>query len=210
MAQTLLRDYRALWEAWNAGGGPRYPSEKVVQFTYRNFPAAIRSTVRTLDLGCGSGANTWFLAREGFPVVGSDLTSHGLANTRNRLLAEGLSAELVQADATHLPFRNASFEYVICVRVLELIPNTELQDRLIGECARVLRSSGRGLALFASPKDYGSQYPEKGFGPFFPPDEQQVERLFRSRFSKVDIDVYQTTYESGRLMEHNYLVTFVK
>jgi hypothetical protein len=48
------------------------------------------------------------------------------------------------------------------------------------------------------------------FGPFFPPEEEQVEQLFRPHFSQVDIDIYLTSYENGRLMEHNHLVTFVK
>lgn len=202
--------HSAIWNAWNAKGGPKYPSEKVVQYTFRKFPVATRAKTRTLDLGCGSGVNSWFLTREGFPVVASDLSINGTQNTRARLAADNLPAVVVCADGPRLPFTDASFDYVICVRVLELIPDRARQDQLVGECSRLLRAGGCGLFMFASPLDYGHQHPDKSFGPFFPPDEAQARQMFSSRFSQVDFDIYQTTYENQRYAEHNFLVTFVK
>jgi len=39
----------------------RYPPEELVRFVARTFPAPAGR--RAIDLGCGGGANTWFLAR---------------------------------------------------------------------------------------------------------------------------------------------------
>ena len=47
-------------------------------------------------------------------------------------------------------------------------------------------------------------------GPVFPPEEEWVEQTFCPRFSRVNVDIYQTTYENCRFTEHNFLVTFVK
>ena len=201
---------RALWESWNAMGGPKYPNEKVVQYTFRHFPSAVRATTRALDVGCGSGVNTWFLAREGFPVVASDLALSGLLNARSRLGVDNFSAPLICADAGKQPFRDGSFDYIVAVRVLELLPSPELQDALVGEIARLLVPGGRGLALFASPEDYGVKHPELAPAPFFAPSEQRVHEIFCDRFASVDIDIYMTTYQGGKLTEHNFLVTFVK
>jgi ubiquinone/menaquinone biosynthesis C-methylase UbiE len=202
--------YRRTWESWNALGGPSYPNEKVVQYTFRNYPPQARAATRALDLGCGSGINTWFLAREGFRVGATDIALTGLRNTQRRLQADGLAAALARADAVHQPFADASFDYLLCVRVLELLPTAGLQDALVGECARVLRPGGRGLALFASPLDYGFVHPQMGVAPFFPPDRQRVEAMFGPRFQRVDVDLYRTTYEGGRYAEDNFLVTFVR
>jgi hypothetical protein len=44
------------WDDWNATGGPKYPKQKTVQFSFRRFPARDqRMGKRALDLGCGSG-----------------------------------------------------------------------------------------------------------------------------------------------------------
>lgn len=44
-----------------------YPSEHVIRFVARNFYGVQnRDCVRILDFGCGAGAHTWYLVREGF------------------------------------------------------------------------------------------------------------------------------------------------
>ena len=50
----------------------RYPSEEVIRFVARNYYNQDRDKVKILDFGCGAGANTWFLAREGFDTYAFD------------------------------------------------------------------------------------------------------------------------------------------
>ena len=51
----------------------KYPAIDVVRFVARHFyRAADRQRVRILEIGCGTGANLWYLAREGFDAVGLD------------------------------------------------------------------------------------------------------------------------------------------
>ena len=51
----------------------KYPKEELVRFIARRYYGAPdRSAVRILDLGCGYGAATWYLAREGFAVSAID------------------------------------------------------------------------------------------------------------------------------------------
>jgi len=200
-----------LWQAWHRAGGPKYPHEKVVQYTFRHFPPDARAAAHALDLGCGSGVHCWFLAREGFRVAGTDIAPAGLENTARRLAADGLSAELIEAPADRQPFADASFDFVICFGVLEVLPSRAAQDGLVGEMSRVLRPGGRALALFASPDDYRCLDPEKARGiPFLAPAPDEVARMFGGRFARVDIDRYITTYEGGRWQQNDFLVTCVR
>jgi len=82
------------WEDWNASGGPRYPHEKVVQFFFRSFPVETRRSLLALDLGCGSGVHTVFLARDGVRVLAVDVSETGVANTQQRLRESGLEADV--------------------------------------------------------------------------------------------------------------------
>lgn len=64
---------------------------------------ALAKTV--LDLGCGGGKDALRLAREGFHVVGLDLSSAAIGQAEARAKEEGLSAEFLAADMSEgLPF----------------------------------------------------------------------------------------------------------
>jgi ubiquinone/menaquinone biosynthesis C-methylase UbiE len=121
----------------------------------------LRQATRVLDLGCGSGVNTWFLAREGFEVVAMDFSMRHLLNTRERLRRDGLAAVLVQSDAARQPFPNANFDYLVCSRMLELLPDLADQERLVGECSRLLRPGVRLSYGCARKQHRPSNWPTK-------------------------------------------------
>ena len=58
--------------------------------------------------------------------------------TRQRVPA----ARVVQADATRMPFADATFSAVVCLTMLHHLPIPELQDRLFAEVHRVLVPGG--------------------------------------------------------------------
>lgn len=68
---------------------------------------------RALDLGCGRGRHTVWLANQGWDVTGMDFSSVGLEHTAAALAAEGLSANLVQQDLTDWQPEAGSFELVV-------------------------------------------------------------------------------------------------
>ncbi len=124
----------------------RYPSEELIRFIARNFfSAADRSQVRILELGCGPGANLWFLAREGFDAYGVDGSAVALSQAGDLLKAEGLHAHLHEGDVAELPFEDAIFDGVIDI---ECIYANTLADtrRILSEAKRVLKPGG---ALFS-------------------------------------------------------------
>ena len=79
---------------------------------------------RALDLACGLGQNTVFLASLGYDVVGIDGSLVALRSCRERLAARGLSASLIAADLDSFPLRGDTFDLVVVVRYLNraLIP----------------------------------------------------------------------------------------
>jgi SAM-dependent methyltransferase len=56
-----------------------------------------------IDLGCGTGADTVFLAGRGFDVVGVDISPVALAKARERAERAGCSPRFVEGDLLDLP-----------------------------------------------------------------------------------------------------------
>lgn len=57
---------------------------------------------RAIDLGCGTGRNTLYLAQHGFQVTGVDFASSAIAKARKKAEAARLEAEFVVDDLTNL------------------------------------------------------------------------------------------------------------
>ncbi len=101
--------------------------------------AISRQTTRVLDLGCGSGAMTRELEREGRTVVGVDLSSAEIARA-----ARTGQGPWVVGDGRDLPFADASFDAVVSTLGLAVIEPTAV---LLDEICRVLRPGGIFVGL---------------------------------------------------------------
>jgi SAM-dependent methyltransferase len=89
---------------------------------------------RLLEVGIGTGRIALPLARRGIRVVGVDLSRPMLG----RLLEKraGLAVDPVRANASRLPFADASFDAALGVHVFHLIPRWR---EVLAELTRVLR-----------------------------------------------------------------------
>jgi SAM-dependent methyltransferase len=58
---------------------------------------------RALDIGCGTGTDSVYLATRGWEVTGVDMVPRALAAARRRAVAAGVSPRYVEGDATRLP-----------------------------------------------------------------------------------------------------------
>jgi ubiquinone/menaquinone biosynthesis C-methylase UbiE len=95
--------------------------------------AALGPGARVLDVGCGSGKIMAPLLRAGYDVVGMDVAREGLLMVR-----EG---ERVEGDARHLPFKDSSFDAVVCYDVLQHLLQHE-RAMAVAEMKRVLVPGG--------------------------------------------------------------------
>ena len=66
-----------------------------------------------LDVGCGTGENTLYLASLGLPVLGVDVAETALAIARGKARERGLDAEFATADAFHLDRLDRRFQTVL-------------------------------------------------------------------------------------------------
>jgi len=100
----------------------------------------------TLDAGCGDGRHSWAVCnKNNSSLVAFDLDAVSLK--KNKYMLDSLKAQkenkgdhhLLIANITKLPFKDGSFDKIICSEVLEHIPEHEVAAR---ELVRVLRKDG--------------------------------------------------------------------
>lgn len=209
-----MNSFDATWEQIhkNQEWG-KYPSEEVIRFVARNFYSRKRNEVRILDAGCGGGAVTWFLAREGFNVSAFDGSASAIMKAEKRLQSEDLKATLVVGDAIKLAYDDLFFDGIIdsamiCANTVENI------RKILKECYRVLKVDGKMFSTGLFKRDMtgygrGKKVEEntfqnieegnlagRGTVHFF--DEEEVQKLWtEAGFSNIKIDSLNRTDGGG-------------
>ena len=130
----------------------RYPAEPTNndQFSYlvrRRYVLEMLERAgkvgRLLDVGCGPAVLTSEVVRRGWRVSAVDLSTGMLATARRSTqdLPNG-AVRFAAAQATHLPFRDHTFDVVLCIGVVSYIQDVSL---LLRGIRRVLRPGGQAI-----------------------------------------------------------------
>ncbi len=122
----------------------------LVQGTARKLKA--EGAKKILDLGCGTGRHTVFLASNGFDVYGIDISESALGITRKNLEKMGLKAKLSKGDVSSLGFDDEYFDAVISTYVIHHA-KLEVIRKVISEVARVLKAGGVFSFIVLSDED---------------------------------------------------------
>lgn len=120
----------------------QYPSEDVIRFIARNYYQKNRADIKILDLGCGQGANTWYLAREGFDVYALDGSSSAVESAKKYLKSNNLNAKIVVSDASNTMYKDDFFDCVIDSAVIYANTSNGIKA-ILKEVNRVLKPQGK-------------------------------------------------------------------
>jgi len=124
----------------------KYPAEEVVKI----IPLLqSRQARRILDLGFGAGRHIVYLAKLGFEMFGTDISTRGEEITRRWLHQDNLSAELVMSDMTVIPYPDDFFNACICRGVITHNTVSGVST-CIGEMYRTLAPRGIVMCTFIS------------------------------------------------------------
>jgi SAM-dependent methyltransferase len=202
----------------------KYPKEELIRFVARNYYAAAeRGSVRFLDLGCGFGSSTWFLAREGFSVDAIDGSALIIERLRERLTLENLDARLVAGDILSLPYPSGCFDCVIDIACL--MCNDFAGTRLILDGVHDrLKPGGRLFSISATPATSGLQSGERiaegtyrnltegafaHTGTVRFSTEEEIRRLY-SRFADLQIDLSEYSIGGAQHRVSNWVIEGVR
>ncbi len=100
---------------------------------------------RAIDIGCGSGADTVFLAQQGFEAVGFDLSAVAIEKARAAAAAAGVTPELIVANIFDLPVEGP-FDFLFDGGTIDDFPRSRRRE--VVEVLDQLSRPGSVLALW--------------------------------------------------------------
>ena len=167
-----------------------YPPEELVRFIARIFPNNIRrKKIQILDLGCGTGSSSWYLAREGLSVFGVDGSKTGIRKTTQRLKNENLKGVFKVMDYTKLNFPDNSFDCIIDICSIQhnSLDNVPL---ILNQVNKVLKPQGIFFSMLVSDGTFLEPYQNKGYIHFY--KLQEIKKLFKT-FNIISIEKSERT-----------------
>lgn len=224
----MRNNTKELWESLHKQSRfrPKYPSETVVQYVFRNFKRDGQTKV--LDLGCGAGRHLYFMANENLAAYGVDISRDGVEYTNELLKANNLKGEAVVGAVYDIPYENEMFDGLVSYGVLYYCDKKEI-EQACDEIYRVLKNGGKALIVVRTTNDsrYGqgneiekntfiineeddtkSAFYESGMKMHFF-TEEEVRELFKN-FATMTIDKIEETSEEGKYMESNFVIQLTK
>lgn len=211
----------ALWNnIFSSREWGKYPAESLIRFVARNFYNSSRANIKILEIGCGTGANIWYLAKEGFDTYGIDHSNVGIGIANKRLISEGLEAHLSVGDVVNLDYENEFFDAVIdceCVYA----NNLESSRKILLEINRVLKNGGSFYSrTFAEDMFIGKplvkhsdfEYDEiqqgslagKGFTRLI--DQNGIKDLYGNIFNVISVDTLKYSNNNQEDIVSEYIV----
>lgn len=116
-----------------------------------------------LDLGCGSGTNSIYLAREGFSVTAVDISQVALKKAKTKAIEAGVDIRFIEAtlpefDISKYSFLEESFDFVFdrgCFHVMD----ASLREPYSSLVAGFLKKGGLYLVLTGNAREPRSPGP---------------------------------------------------
>jgi SAM-dependent methyltransferase len=107
---------------------------------------------RTLELGCGTGTNSIWLAQQGFDVIAVDVAPLAVERAKQHARDAGLKANFPVADVINLPDLGGPFEFFFdrgCYHAVR----RDAPDKYAPAVARQLAPGARGLVLAGNARE---------------------------------------------------------
>ena len=184
-----FNDARAFWDSRFAA--PEYIFGTEANVFLASQRALFRPAMRVLEIGCGEGRNSVWLAQQGCEVTGVDISPLALAKAERLATQREVKVEWIEADIVNWTFEPERFDAVVCIFIQFAAP--EGRSRIFAGMQHTLRANGHLVLQGYTPRQlqYSSGGPRE-------PDHLYTPDLLERSF--VDWDIVH-------LREHDDVLT---
>jgi SAM-dependent methyltransferase len=146
---------KLIWADFNYAYNPRYYIPTARLSRYRRLQERCLSKLKLKDndrvlcvgLGTGNELQRLLQMNPNLNIVGIDRSGTAIRKARKKALALGKDIRLSTMDARHLQFARDTFDEVICIHLMDFLPDRE---RATAEILRVLKEDGQFVITYPS------------------------------------------------------------
>lgn len=163
-------------------------TEREVEFIQKAL--ILNGDEKILDLGCGFGRHSLELARQGFEVVGVDISSELIAQAKAQAKLIGSNIDFICADFRDLSFRS-EFDVVlnICDGAIGYLETDEENYKMFKLIAQALKTGGKNLMHIPNTEYARKKLPRK----FWHEGNEMLE-LNELDWDEVNKNMFRTVY----------------
>lgn len=212
----------------------KYPDESLIRFVAgKYYGSPNRKKIKILEVGCGPGANLWYLCREGFDVYGVDASHEAISIARKRFSDEHLKVggrlellkvELLVADIMELQYPD---DYFDCVVDIECLYSNSFADTeiILEGIHRIMKKGGYLFSKSISNNMYLgkgrheesqmefnkiSDGPVEGKGYARTMRQLEINRLYGQCFNVDQIDLHEYTRNNQTILNSEWVIVCSK
>ena len=139
-----------------------------------------------LDLGCGTGEESIFLAKKGFKVTGIDISKTAIKYAKDNTKKAKVKVDFMVADATDLSFlKDRKFDFVLDWDNLHGIPKTK-RKKYISEIVKHTRKESKLLLRCFSKHEMKKEFGVAPIGRIYLFSRKDIEKLYGKYFKIIE------------------------
>jgi ubiquinone/menaquinone biosynthesis C-methylase UbiE len=144
---------------------------------------------KALDICCGLGTNTIYLAQVGFETTGFDISKTAVAQARRKARRTGVEIQFYVGSALDLPFGDDEFDFVFDMGCFHHIFHPD-RGRFVRGIRRVLKKEAHYFMVCFSDKN-GSAWNHFS--------KQEITTIWSPYFDVISIDHFSSVEGDGRI-----------
>ncbi|HLC52632.1 MAG TPA: class I SAM-dependent methyltransferase [Candidatus Nanoarchaeia archaeon] len=133
---------------------------------------------KVLELGCGHGNDSIFLAKNGFKVTAIDISKKAIAEAKRRAKIAGVKIRFLVEDASRLDLVKETFQFIYDRACFHFIPE-EKRNGYLTNIKRLLKKDGYFVLIVSSDQ-------ERARGPYQFSTEN-IRQIFGDEFKIIEI-----------------------
>lgn len=170
------------------------------------------SPCRAIDLGCGTGTNTCYLASRGFDATGVDISSEAVELATEKAAEMGLECDFITTDLLgDLAGIEGNFDFALEWEVLHhIFPS--VREKYLYNVSTILNRGALYLSLCFSEQDQAfggsGKYRKTSLGTLlYLSSEKELQKLFRKYFVVLEL---KTVTIPGKRSPHSAIFGLMK
>lgn len=133
-----------------------------------------------LDLGCGIGAKSIYLAKKGFDVIGVDISKTAIRYAKENAKKAKVKINFITADATDLSFlRDKKFDFILDWANLHGIPKSK-RKKYISEITKHTKKGSLLLLRCFAKDNIKKESVNRPMGKIFLFSKSEIEMLYKN------------------------------